>query len=85
MTLKYGAWALHARLARLHAYAPGYLHARTHARARMHTPTNKLYLLLFHGNNASRERLIVTLYVYCLSCYFVQHLLSIANLNGQAV
>jgi hypothetical protein len=42
--------------------------SQTHARARMNTQTNKLYLFLFHGNNDSRTRLIVTLYVHCPSC-----------------
>jgi hypothetical protein len=42
--------------------------ATTHARTRAHTQTSTYYLLLFHGNNDSRTRLIVKLYVYCLSC-----------------
>ena len=57
----------------------GYMHARacTRPRARAqlctcahaHTRTNMQYLLLFHGNNDSRTRLSVTLYVHCLCCF----------------
>jgi hypothetical protein len=54
----------------------GYMHARActrplaRAHVHAHTQTNMEYLLLFHGNNDSRTRLNVTLYVHCLSCYF---------------
>ena len=48
MTSQYGAYALHAGLAKLHehahahAHAPGYPHyARTHARTRMHAHTDQ--------------------------------------------
>jgi hypothetical protein len=48
MTSQRGAYALHALLKRLHAlnahahdHPPGYAHARTYARASMHTQTNK--------------------------------------------
>ena len=72
MTSQYGAFALHAGLARLQARIckntptrPGIqmnAHTRTHARTDQ-------YLLLFHGNNDSRTRVNVTLFVHCLS-YF---------------
>jgi hypothetical protein len=76
MTSQYGAYALHAGIARLHAcmrmYTPTrpgtYTHSRTHAHA--YTQINMYYLLLFHGNNDSRTRLDVMLYVHCVSCYF---------------
>ena len=42
----------------------GYMHA--FARARTHTS-----IFFFHGNNASRTRLNVTLYVHCLSCFYI--------------
>jgi hypothetical protein len=45
-------------------------HAHTHARPSTHT--NMQYLLLFHSNNDSWTRLDVTLYVHCLSCYFLR-------------
>ena len=60
---------------RLHTPTPlRHTHARTHSRA--HTQTNMSYLLLFHGNNDSRTRLSVTLYVHCLSCFFVVRVLA---------
>jgi hypothetical protein len=53
MTSQYGAYALHAGSARLHARM--HMNTRTdthmHARTRMHIQTSKIYLLLFHGNN----------------------------------
>jgi hypothetical protein len=75
MTSQYDAYALRAGLARLNRLMrmhtptrPGtHMHARTHARARKLTQTNKQYLLLFHGNNNSRK-MDVTLCVHCLSC-----------------
>jgi hypothetical protein len=59
MTSQYGAYALHAEVARLYARmctptptrSGTRTHARTHARASMHTQTNMKYLLLFHSNN----------------------------------
>ena len=49
-----------------HTYARTRVHARTHAR----THSNIQYVLLFHGNNDSRTRLNITLFVHCLSCLF---------------
>jgi hypothetical protein len=58
MTSQYGAYALRAGLAKLHA--------------RTHKQTNKYYLLLLHGNTDSRTRLDVTLHVHCLSCIILK-------------
>jgi hypothetical protein len=68
MTSQYGAEGLHAGRARLHARMLMHTTTRpeTHTHARMHTETNKQYLLLFHGNNDSRKRVSVALYVHCL-------------------
>jgi hypothetical protein len=46
---------------------------RTHARACTHTQANKWYLFLFHGNNDSRRHISVTLYVYCLTCWYSRY------------
>ena len=75
MTSQYGAYALHAVLTRLYALTHTstpmrrYPHSRRHAR--MHTQTNKYYLLLFHGNKDSRMRLNVTLYLHWVSYYLL--------------
>ena len=67
-------WRIHiacwiSKAIRTHAHAqalaPGHTHT-TCARAHTHTQTN--IIPLFHGNNDSRKRLSVTLYVHCLSC-----------------
>jgi hypothetical protein len=57
MTSQYGAYALHAGLARLHARMRMHTPTRTHA----HTDQYVILVLLFHGNSDSRKRLIVTL------------------------
>ena len=44
-------------------------------RACTHTHTNMQYLLLFHRNNDSRMRLIVTLHVHCVSCFTLMTIL----------
>ena len=68
MTSQYGACALRAGVARLHARTR--MHTPTctgtHTHARTHKQTNEKYLLLFNDNNDSRTRLNVTLHVYCL-------------------
>ena len=70
MTSQYGAYALHAGLARLHALISTHMPTcpDTHMQARTHTQISKQYLLLFHGDNDSRMHLNITLYVHCPSC-----------------
>ena len=79
MTIQYGACALRAGHERAHMHTPTHLgttththvcsRARTHrpTRAYTHTHTEKYVILLFNGNNDSRRRFSVTLYVFCLS------------------
>ena len=55
MTSQYGMYALHAGLARLHARKrmdtptrpDAHMHARTHARERVHTQTQYVILIAF--------------------------------------
>jgi hypothetical protein len=83
MTSQYGAYALRAGLARLYArmrmrmHTPKRLgttiHARkqahTHARTPKHAHTNQYNTYCFSkATILSWRRLIVTLYVHCLSC-----------------
>jgi hypothetical protein len=62
MTSQYGAYAMNAELARLHAHvhAPGYRHSRTHTYA--HT-----YQLVILTDSPRQQLFRVTLHVHCLS------------------
>ena len=64
MTSQYGAYALYAGYARLHART----RMHTHPETRTHTQICNIYCL-FHCSNDWRTRLCVTLQVYCLSCF----------------
>jgi hypothetical protein len=73
MTSQYGAYALHAGLARLHARRrihtptrPGTPHARTHAQACTHGPIYNTYCFST-VIMVSWTHLSVTSYVYCMS------------------
>ena len=55
-------------------HTPTRLDTRTNARAHPHTHTNMQYILLSHGSNDSRTRLIVMLYVQYLSCWMLNFL-----------
>ena len=79
MTSQHDVYPLHVGLARLHArmrmHTPTRPGTHMHVRTLTHAQTNKLYLLLFHGNNDYRQRLIVTLYVCHFSCLILLHIL----------
>ena len=47
-------------------------HAPMHARTPTQTNTRMEHFLLFDDKNNSRTRLIVTLYVHCLSCFVLR-------------
>jgi hypothetical protein len=77
MTSQYGAYALRAGLARLHArmrmhahtHAPWYPHARMYGQGRTHRPICISYCYST-ATMVSWTRLIVTLYVHCQSCLY---------------
>ena len=66
--IRISCWISKATCTHTHAH----VRARARTRARAHTYIHKyvIFFLFFHGNNASLTRLIVTLYVHCLSCCF---------------
>ena len=68
MKSQYGAYALRAGLARLHACMRMHTPTRpgTHMHARTCAHTQMCKTLLFHGNNDSQTCLDITLYVHCL-------------------
>jgi hypothetical protein len=75
MTSEYGAYALHAGLARLHArmrmYTPGYPHAHTHAHACTHRPVSNTSC--FSAATMIRERASILRYkVRCLSRFLLR-------------
>jgi hypothetical protein len=83
MTSQYGAYALHAEKASLHArtlmHTPTRPVNHTQARARTHANTDQYVILLFHGSNDSRTCFTITSYEYCLSCLKVFKLLCVLN------
>jgi hypothetical protein len=72
MTSQYDANALRAGLARhAHTHVPGNTHARTHARTHAQACAHRPIYNTFCSSTVttvSWTRLIVTLYVHCLSC-----------------
>ena len=63
--IRLACWISEATRVHAHArvHAPRHPLARTRARA-----YGQIYLILFHGNNDSKTRLSVALYVHYLSC-----------------
>jgi hypothetical protein len=81
MTSQYGAYALHAGLARLHAHAHtvGYPHARTHECARTYKRISNTYC--FSKATIIRECASVLRYTY-IACLFTNSLFSAVSFGA---